>query len=58
MVDLLRSSLTVSEILPELILELGEAKIGTLPKDKPSGKIVDEWNQACVSRLRQRWTED
>lgn len=37
------------EILPELILELGEAKIGTLPKDKPSGKIVDEWNQACVS---------
>lgn len=37
-----------SEILPDLILELGEAKIGTLPKDKPSGKIVDEWNQACV----------
>lgn len=29
-----------------MILELGEAKIGTLPKDKPTGKIVDEWNTA------------
>ena len=46
-----RPSTDRSEVLPELILELGEAKIGTLPKDKPSGKIVDEWNQACVLNL-------
>lgn len=39
------------EILPELVLGLGEAKIGTLPKDKPQGKLPDEWNQAYVSAV-------
>jgi len=36
----------LTEILPNVILGLGEAKIGQLPKDKPQGKLVDEWNQA------------
>ena len=36
-------------MIPDLVLSLGDsAKIGTLPKDKAQGKIVDEWNQAYV----------
>lgn len=35
-----------AEILPNVVLSLGEAKMGHLPKDKQQGKLVDEWNTA------------
>lgn len=35
-----------AEILPDMISNVGDCKIGALPKDKPTGKLVDEWNQA------------
>lgn len=34
------------EIIPDLVFSLGDAKIGTLPKDKQTGKVVTEWNEA------------
>jgi nucleosome binding factor SPN SPT16 subunit len=40
------SALMRAEVIPDLVLSLGDGKVGTLPKDKPQGKLVDEWNQA------------
>jgi nucleosome binding factor SPN SPT16 subunit len=34
------------EVFPDIVLGLGDAKIGTLPKDKAQGKFVEEWNRA------------
>jgi len=31
------------------VFGLGESKIVTLPKDKPQGKLPDEWNSAYVA---------
>ena len=36
----------MAEVIPDLVSSLGSAKIGTLPKDKPQGKLADEWNKA------------
>lgn len=41
-----RPAHTLAEILPDMISSVGVCKIGSLPKDKPTGKLVDEWNQA------------
>ncbi|GFZ43528.1 FACT complex subunit SPT16 [Saitozyma sp. JCM 24511] len=38
-----------AQVIPDLVLSLGDGKVGTLPKDKPQGKLVDEWNQAVTS---------
>ncbi|KAK4688063.1 FACT complex subunit SPT16, partial [Tremellales sp. Uapishka_1] len=35
-----------AQILPDLVLSLGDGKIGHLPKDKPQGKLVEELNNA------------
>jgi len=35
-------------VIPDLVLELGDSKVGNLPKDKATGKLADEWNTAYV----------
>ncbi|KAK8865948.1 FACT complex subunit SPT16 [Kwoniella newhampshirensis] len=37
------------ETVKDLVLSLGDGKIGGLPKDKPTGKLVDDWNAAVAS---------
>nr|ODN93073.1 FACT complex subunit SPT16 [Cryptococcus depauperatus CBS 7841] len=38
------------EAMEEVVQMIENGKIGTLPKDKPEGKIVDEWNSAIESK--------
>ena len=38
----------IADVLPDLVLELGDSKVGYLPKDKATGRLADEWNKACV----------
>lgn len=35
-------------MIPDLILELGDSKVGYIPKDKASGKLAEEWNMAIT----------
>lgn len=37
-----------TDVLPDLVLELGDSKVGNLPKDKATGRLADEWNKALV----------
>ncbi|WWC58713.1 FACT complex subunit SPT16 [Kwoniella dejecticola CBS 10117] len=37
------------QVVKDLVLSLGDGKIGSLPKDKPAGKLVDDWNSAVSS---------
>ncbi|OCF42303.1 FACT complex subunit SPT16 [Kwoniella heveanensis CBS 569] len=32
----------------DLVLSLGDGRVGSLPKDKPTGKLVDHWNAAVA----------
>ncbi|WRT64164.1 FACT complex subunit SPT16 [Kwoniella shivajii] len=36
------------QVIKDLVLALGDGKIGSLPKDKPAGKLVDDWNAAVT----------
>nr|ODO02764.1 FACT complex subunit SPT16 [Cryptococcus depauperatus CBS 7855] len=38
------------EAMEEVVHMIENGKIGTLPKDKPEGKIVDEWNSAIENK--------
>lgn len=33
-------------VIPELVLELADMKVGHLQKDKAIGKLAEEWNKA------------
>ncbi|WVQ82770.1 FACT complex subunit SPT16 [Cryptococcus sp. DSM 104549] len=41
-----KDAVSAKAAMEEVVLALGEGKVGYLPKDKPEGKIVDEWNGA------------
>ncbi|KAK6905729.1 FACT complex subunit SPT16 [Kwoniella mangroviensis CBS 8507] len=37
------------QVVKDLVLSLGDGKVGSLPKDKPAGKLVDDWNAAVAT---------
>ncbi|KAL1410609.1 FACT complex subunit spt16 [Vanrija albida] len=40
---------STASVIPDLVLELGDSKVGNLPKDKATGKLADEWNKAIAT---------